>query len=179
MIPSNAAQAIAAIQDGVLGLITEAKIGDIVLGALTSLDNPSSLQITQKPVEDGSLMTDMAIDDPVSISLGILLTNPQFSAEAGAQALLTGNPGLFTDTWRDKRDQLYQYYNDREIITVQTHENVYDSMLTQSIDPLWDVEENYDAFFAIVTFQKIVTFSSKISGGSSKIASAKESVGGL
>jgi hypothetical protein len=179
MIPNNAAQAISAIKDGVLGLITLAKIGDITLGALTSLENPSFLRITKKKVENGSNVNDMAVDDDPPLTLGVLLTNPQFSAEAGATAIVTGDPGIFTDTWRDKREALYQYKDDREIITVQTHENVYTSRIIQSIDPVWSIEENFDAFFATVSFEKYQTFETLTGGAGGLIDAAKESVGGL
>jgi hypothetical protein len=179
MIPTNAAQAISAIQDGVLGLITEAKIGDVVLQALTSLENPVFQSVTEKRVESGANISFMTVKTNRVINMGILLTNPQFSAEAGATALLTGDPASFVETWRDKRSTLNQYWDDNEIVTAQTHEGVYENCLVREIDPIWDVDENADAFFAIVVLEQLRLFDAQTGGGGGLIDSAKESVGGL
>jgi hypothetical protein len=177
-IPTNAADAAAAIRDNVLGVIENILIGELLVDALTGLDNPESIIVTKKPVEQGFEVTEAAVDAYEPMTLDIALTNPTLSAANGLNAIVTGDPASLVATWRDKRDELYQMMRDREIIDVQTHENLYQSWLITNITPIWDVEENYDAFFATVTFEKYDTKGSTDDSGGI-LDSALEAVGGL
>jgi hypothetical protein len=175
-IPMTLADAATAIQDGTLGLIETIAMGDIAVSALISLDGTDELAVTDKPIESGMSIADAAIDIPLERNLYICLANPDFSVESGITAALTGTFSGFAETWRDKKDQLYKYFNDREIISITTHEDYYENMLIQSITPYWDVDENYDAFFARVTIKRITTIEDALTG---IIDSPEDAVGGL
>ncbi len=175
-IPTNISDAVSAIRDGEFGTM-DAMIGDIMVSALIGLSNPKDLMVTRKPVEEGYAITDAAVDVPRDITLTVVFANPEYSVDAALGAALSGNIAGFNDTWRDKRDQLYQLQEDREIITVQTHENLYENMIVSSISPIWDNEDNSDAWFADIAFQEITTVSTEAVGG--LLDKAKEVVGGL
>lgn len=180
-LPLTLTDAIAAINDGSLGIIEVVSIsavdplgGSLVVSALMELSGSDELDITSKPIESGLEITDAAIDVPTRREMVICLANPDFSIESGITAALTGAWGGFTDTWRDKKNQLYKFFNDREILNFNTHEAVYTSFLIQSIEPLWDVDENWDAFFARVAFKKIVIINDVLAG----LTDAAEEAGG-
>ena len=153
-IPTNVVDAAAAIKDGSLGLIDEVSIGDLVVSALQGLRGGDEKEITERPVEAGFSVIEAAVERPTVRVLDIVLTNPDFSVEAGITAALNGSIEQFTETWRDKKEKLYTMYNGSELVTVTTHENVYPGMLIQRIEPWYDVDENWDCFIATVTFQQ-------------------------
>jgi hypothetical protein len=175
-IPNNMVDAISAIKDGEIGLVTTVMIGDVLVSSLRGLYAPTRLSVTKKPIEDGYDITDAAIKEPTDLYLDICLTNPDLSIEAGLQAALTGNPGSLTSTWREKKETLYSYLNEKELITVQTHEGVYESMLVAEIDPYWDVSRNWNAFFANVRIVNIVKVGTDVGG---LFDAAEQAVGGL
>jgi len=178
MIPTNLADAIQAAREGELGLIEEIKIGDLTVSALMELDAPESLMITKKPIQNGFSMTDAAIDDRQPIVMTILLANPVYSLDASVDALISGDVEQFTQTWRDKKRELYQMKNDREIIDVQTHEEIYTSVMIQSIAPIYNTANNWDAFFCNIVLERI-----RVLGESEQndnlLASALQDVGEL
>ncbi|MCP4712577.1 MAG: hypothetical protein GY869_28465 [Planctomycetes bacterium] len=162
--PTNLAEAAAAISDGTLGLIQSVAIQDLAVSALTGLDGSDNYDITDKPIASGLTISDAAVKLPTIRQLHICLANPDFSVEAGLDAVLSGSFSGFTDTWRDKKDQLYEYFDEREIVSVLTQESLYTSMLIQSITPFWDINENSEAFFATVTIKQIVTIEDALAG---------------
>jgi hypothetical protein len=153
--PTNIADAAAAYRDGSLGLIEEIKIGDLVVSALTAIDYSHEMEITEKPLQAGYDATDAAKEIPIEINIDICLANPDYSIEAGLTAALTGNAESLVQTWRDKKNQLYEYWKTKTLVSFQSHESIEDSLLIRSIRPYFDVDENYDAFFANVTLKKI------------------------
>lgn len=175
-IPNNIADTAAAIKNGDIGLIPVVKIGDITVTALTGLSAPHSVEITRKPVQAGYDITDAAIKQPNELTLNIVLANPEFSVSAGIDAALTGNFSGFTETWRDKRDRLKQLLDIHELVTVQTHEDTYNNMLVRMIDPIFDVDNNADAYVATVYCTEI-QFGDEETGG--VIDQPLQSVGGL
>ena len=166
----------AQVQDGALGLIETVSIGDVTVSALMALDGSDELDITSHRIEDGMEITYAAVDVPTKRSLTICLANPDFSIESGLDSVLTGNFSGFTDTWRDKRDKIYEYKDNRELITVSTHERVYENMMIRSITPLWDVDNNFDCFFATVVVKQLTISSSAQTG---IFDAAKSALGGL
>ena len=176
-IPNNLVDAAAAVKDGKLGIVETIKIGDLVVSALTGLDSPTSLTVTRKPMQSGYTITDAAVDNNDDLTLDILLANPDFSAEAGITAAITGDVSAFTETWRDKRDELYDYFNERTLVEVQTHDNNYPNMLIQSISPLYDVDSNFDAWVGSVVFVPLVLIEDDSKGG--KKTQALKNVGGV
>ncbi len=177
MIPNNVADAAAAVKDGELGLIEQVYIGDLLVSALTGLSGGDEMIVTRKPIEEGFAASDAAVRLPTVRSLDICLANPDYSIEAGATAAMTGDVSSLTDTWRDKKDKLFQMFESKEIVEVTTHENSYPSMIIESITPWYDVEENWDAYFATVVVSEIPETSSGTDGG--LIDKAKDAVGGM
>ena len=182
MIPSNIVGAAAAIRDGEFGLIEEIKIGDLIVSALTGVDGTDEMSVTEKPVEAGYIVSDAAIKMPIRRSIDIVLANPDYSVEAGINAALSGSVEQFNDTWRDKKNRLYEYFENKELVTLQTHSEVILSMLIQSITPSYDVENNFDAFVANITLQEVrVVGTGEIddSTNAKKVAAPKSNSGQL
>jgi len=177
MIPNNIADAVASIRDGEFGLIEQIYIGDLLVSALTGLSGSDEMIVTEKPIEEGYAATDAAVRLPTVRSLDICLANPDYSIETGVTAALTGDVSSLTDTWRDKRDTLWQMFEDKEIIEVQTHEDNYPSMIIQSITPWYDADENWDAYFATVVVRELIETSTGSEGG--LLDKAKDAVGEL
>ena len=165
-LPATLSDAIQQFRDGQLGKIETIKIGDLVVDALTDMSAPSVLTVTRKPIEKGYNITDAAIREPLIIDITIALTNPDYSASAAITAAVTGNLESLNQTWRDKHNDLYQIHWDREIVKYQSHEGVYSSMIISVIDPIWNVDENYDAFFAHVTLEQITIIETDVNKGS-------------
>jgi hypothetical protein len=154
-IPNNLVDAAAAVGNGELGTVETVKIGDLIVSALTGVDYPTSLSVTRKPIQTGFTITDAAVDNADDLVLDIVLTNPDYSAESGITAAITGDVSAFNETWRDKRDTLYDYLKEREILQVQTHDHLFDNMLIQSITPAYDVDSNLEAWIGTVVLVPI------------------------
>lgn len=155
VLPATIVDAANSVRDGEFGLIEEIKIGDLVVSALTALDATDEMEITEKPVEAGYTVTDAAIKLPARRSIDIVLASPDYSIEAGIDAALTGSVDQLVNTWRDKKKRLYEYFENKELVTLQTHQDIIESMMIQSITPIYDVENNFDAFFATVVLQEV------------------------
>jgi hypothetical protein len=179
MLPNNINDLISAARDGELGLIEEGKIGDLTIDALSSLDDPVSLNITRKPIQNGTVMTDAAVEELQPVVMGIVLTNPQYGAETIASAAAAGELGRLNETWRDKKRRLYEYFDSKEVIDVQTHEDIYPSCLIQNITPYRDAEENLDCFIASVVLERINYYGQEETQSDNKIAAVKQNVGNL
>lgn len=177
-IPNNLVDAFNAKKDGELGEIEDCKIGDLLVSGCLSLDAPESLLITRKPIQAGFEMTDAAIDDVQVISMEIILTNPVYSASDLIAAALEGDTSRFNDTWRDKKRQLYQMMRDREVVDTQTHDELYNNTVIQSIIPLYDADNNYDAFMCTVVLERIKLYGA-VDDTTNKVSSPLQSVGGM
>jgi hypothetical protein len=177
MIPTNIADAIAAARDGEFGFNDTVKIGDLIVDALSSLSAPESLDITQKAFQDGSRKTDVAVENNLPLSMAIVLANPEYSVTELALAKVNGTLSQFNKTWREKKKELYQMKDDREIIEVQTHDELYTNVMIRSIDPLYDAESNFDAFICTVELERVKIFGAD-SQTFSKFASPLQSVSG-
>jgi len=165
MIPSNMSDAVSAARDGELGLLEQVKIGDLLVSALLTLYVPSTKSITRKPMAENFAITDAVVDEPLEMSLDICLANPSYGVGALTDAAMTGSVESLTQTWRDKKKELYTMFNENEIVKVQTHENVYTNMIITSIDPQYNLGNNMDAFFANVYLTQIKKLSSGSEGG--------------
>ncbi len=172
-IAGNIASAAASL----LGGMEDAKIGDLTLSALMGLEGSDPLDVTRKPVDQGFVMTDAAVALPIDRTLEICLADPDLSPEALVSAALSGDAASLTQTWREKKDLLYKMKDDRELVTVQTHEEVLESMLIQDIIPHYDINDNWDGFFATVFVMKILVVEGGAAGG--LLDQALDAVGGL
>lgn len=150
------------------------KIGDLVVSACTGLSGANEILITEKPIGAGYPITDAAVDVPLEKSLDIVFSNPQYSAEAIAAALISGEADSLTESWRDKKDKLYEMQATREIVTLQTHEGSYENMLIRVIDPVFDAVENWDGWMGTVVLHQINPISAD--GGGGLLDAAEETV---
>ena len=163
-IPASAAAASVLLAVGNL-LLEDVKIGDLLVSACTGLSGANELEITRKPIGTGYVITDAAVDVPIEKTLDIVFSNPQFSPEKLAQALLTGEIESYTESWRDKKDKLYEMQKNRDIVTLQTHENSYENMLIRVIDPVFDNVENWDGWLGTVILSQIIPIAADSGGG--------------
>ena len=168
---------LASAAGSLIGGMEEIKIGDLLVSALTALDGSDPLDVTMKPVDQGFIMTDAAVAMPVHRTLEICLADPEFSPEALVQAALSGNAAALTMSWREKKDLLYKMKNDRELVTVQTQDDVFESMIIQDISPHYDVMDNWDAFFATVYIMEVRVVQAAGAGG--LLDQALDAVGGM
>ena len=140
-----------------LGEIDQIKIGDIIVSACERIQAPSELRITRKTIGAGYPITDAAVKQPRDISLDIVFVDPQYSLDELKTSLLTGDVSNLIEGWRDRKDALQDYQDNLEIISLQTHENIYENMLVTLIDPVYNADDNWDGFFATVTLSQIKT----------------------
>lgn len=155
MIPNNATDLIQSIRDGEIGVIDQILIGDLVVSALFGLDAPETLTLTNRKIQDGADMATMAINDRTVITMDICLANPEISIDGALTAAITGDIGTLTETWRDKRDELRQMRDERQVIDVQTQDDLYESFLITGLYPIFDSDENWDAFICSVVLEKV------------------------
>ncbi|MCP4604484.1 MAG: hypothetical protein GY847_28840 [Proteobacteria bacterium] len=174
-IPTNAVDAASALADGSLGVIEIIKIGDLTVSALQGLSGGDEMRITDKPVQSGFAVSDAAVRMPVERTLDIVLANPDLAIGSVTSAVLSGDPGSLGETFRDKRDELYAYFEEKEILTYQTHESVYESAMIQSITPYFDVDENWECWIGAVHFKEIKQL--VVAGAGGLFDQAKEAVG--
>jgi hypothetical protein len=179
-IPTNAVDAVSQIKDGTLGIIDVVMIGELTVSALRGLQAPSELEVTMRPVQAGFDVAEMAIKKNRVITLDIVLANPDFSVEAGVEALMTGSVDNFTETWRDKKASLEAMQDNLDIVQITTHEGVYDDMIISRIEPFFDVDENWEAWIGAVTCTQISTGQQESSDDIAGAAtSALQSVGAM
>lgn len=168
------------IKSGQIGVIEAIKIGDCVVSALTGLSGADSVTITERKVQAGFAVTEGVDDDPKDRVFTILLADPEISLEAGLSAALTGNIAGIAEGWRDKKETLYSHFRNHEIITAISHVEVLPNMIIRSIDPVYDSDENWDAFIARVELHQwshgSATASDDVSGA---ITAAEKNVGAL
>jgi len=178
MIPNNATDLIQSIKDGEVGIINTIMIGDLLVSALFGLDAAQSLTLTNRKIQFGSDMATMAIDDRNPISMDICLSNPEISLDSALQSAISGSAEIFTETWRDKKDQLNKLMSNREVVDVQTHDDIYYSYLITAIYPIFNVEENWDAFICSVTLEKVTLYGQETENNSI-LTTSKQIVSGL
>lgn len=179
-IPNNIVDAASAIKDGSLGVIDTILIGDVAVSALTGLQTPMEKEVTRRPVQSGFEVTLAAVINPTDIVLDVVLANPSFTPEAAVGAALTGTMSGFTDTWREKIQQIKGYFLDNTVVSATTHEDTYPSRLISRINPVFDPVENFDCWIGTIVlapFDNLQT-DSAVSVDNAMTA-GKQTVGGL
>lgn len=156
-IGSNLADAAKSVAGAILGPMDVAMIGELTVDVLVDVTGGDSQVITERRLESGYTIADAVIPVPKERSVEIWLTDPEYSADALIGAALSGDPGSLTESWQDKRSQLYAYKDGKEVIALQTHEELIDNMVITDIEPLYDAEENYEGFHCVVTLRQIIT----------------------
>lgn len=149
-IPTNIVDAASSIKDGTLGVIETIQIGDVIVSALTGLQNEMIREVTRRPVQAGFEVMMGANVVPSDIVMDVVLANPNLAPEAVVTAALTGGMSGFTSTWREKKAQLEQYFTDGEILDGSTHIAPFTSHLISRITPVYDNEENWDCWIATI-----------------------------
>jgi hypothetical protein len=179
-IPTNIADVASQIADGTIGVIGTIKIGDLTVSALTGLQAPVEKDVTRRPVQAGFDVLVGMIDTPTDLIMDVVLLDPDFSAEAGVTAALSGEWAGFTESWRDKRDLLYSLFDGREVVTATTHDRVYPARVIRRINPLYDSDQNWNGWVGQVT---LTPFDNRQQGSADDVAGAMtsglQSVGGL
>lgn len=145
MSATNVVDAVMAGRDGALGNQT-AKIGDLVLDAVTGLRVTFRKEVTRKPVQAGFSVDVGVADVPLEVEIDIALANPQYSPENLVGAALTGDIASLTKTWREKRDELYAMFNEKQIVDLTTHDASYSPMVISEIAPLYDADEDLEGW---------------------------------
>lgn len=179
MIANNITDLIQSARDGEIGVIDQILIGDLLVSALSGLDAPETLSLTNRRIQDGSEMATMATDERQTVSMDICLANPELSIEGAITAAVTGNIGVLSDTWRDKRDYLRKLKTDREVVDIQTQDEIYPSFLIVGIYPRFDSDENWDAFICTVVLEKVRLWGQTDDDSENKYTTAKKTVSGL
>lgn len=174
--PTNLSDAISAALDGLLGTFEEVKIGDLTVSALIENDAPKSLNITRRTTEDGYNVVHAAVEQPQELTWLICLANPNYSVDALLQAGFTGDISSLTETWRDKKQTLLTMQSTREVFSAQSQEQVYENMMIESIEPVYNVEQNWDAYFCYV---RMVEYKTVVSGVGGLLDSIEVSLGDL
>lgn len=177
-IPNNAVDLVQSVRDGEVGVIDQVLIGDLIVSALFGLDAPETLTLTRRKIQDGSDIATMAIDDIQTVSMDICLANPEISIDGAVTAFATGDASGLTDTWRDKRDELRKLRDNREVVDIQTHDDLFESFLITGIYPIFNVDENWDAFICSVMLEKVRLYDTA-SDENNPLTAALETVSGL
>lgn len=177
---SNLSDVAQGVANGQIGIIDVIKIGEVTVSALTGLSGGDSVEISDRAVQAGFLVTEGVIKNPRERVLTIVLADPEISLEAGLSAAISGDLAGFTETWRDKKAALYAHFNALDIIDVVTHEDVYPSMIIRSITPLFDADENWDCFVAQVEVREWSERSTtSATGVDNALTAAAEALGAL
>lgn len=178
MISNNVTDLVQSIRDGDVGVIDQVLIGDLVVSALFGLDAPETLSLTRRRIQSGADMATMAVDDIQPITMDVCFANPEISIDGALTAAITGDAGTLTETWREKRDELRKLKENREVLTITTHDDQYDSFIITGIYPIFDSDENWDAFICSVVLEKANIYGADTSE-ESLLSGAKEVVSGL
>jgi hypothetical protein len=106
-------------------------IGDLPIDVLRSETPVYDYDLTEHPVESGFDITDARIERPIGVTLECILTDTDLSARAVGTAAL--NDTLGYDSWKDKRDRLYEIRDSSEVLDVVTPLDRYESMTITSL----------------------------------------------
>jgi hypothetical protein len=144
-------------------------IGDLPVDVLRSETPVFDFNLTEHPVESGFDITDARIERPIGVTLEVILTDTELSASAVGFAALNDTLGF--DTWKDKRDRLYEIKNSSEIIDVVTPLDKYESMVITSLR-VDQTPQTARALFARIDFREIRVVKSQITGVDDNAVSA-------
>lgn len=114
------------------GLVPVA-IGDLQIDVLRSETPVFEYEITEHPVEGGSKVADHRLRRPIGVTLDITLTDTNLNASSVAVAALTGT--FEYQSWRDKKERLYELRNNGDVFDVVTDLDTYKSMVVKVIRP--------------------------------------------
>ena len=134
-------------------------IADLSIDVLRSETPIYDFEVTEHPVESGFEIADARIARPIGVTLEIILTDTELSASAVGFAALENSLGY--DTWRDKRDRLYEIKDSNELIDVVTPLGTYESVTISSIR-IDQTPSTSQALFCRVDFREVRIVSTEI-----------------
>jgi len=138
---------------------TPVLIDDIPLDVLTSETPGYSNEITARPIEAGSEVTDHIINIPDTLRLDGIFTDPDYSIGNILNSVVRGTK-VNSGTWQEKRDRLYALRKGKKIISVVTPSKTYDQLVIANITPEITTGTS-KAFFFSVEFKKVEFISSQ------------------
>jgi len=168
MISPSIGDAIRDIRNGTFGDIDVFKIGDIFVDVLTAENGSDEMQITTHPVQAGFEVTTAAIRVPTTKTLSIVLMDPEYSAGAFTTAAITGSVQQLTQTKEEKVDKLYSHFNSRDIIDIVSMSGILQSMIIESITPIYESSDTYDVWVADVRVRKYEIYGTDFSNAESE-----------
>lgn len=104
-----------------------ALIDDLPIDVVLSSQPVYEYEVTRAPVEEGADISDHREERPVGLTMECIFTDPDFSARAVGQNLLSGTFSL--DSWLDKKRKLDELRASGDVLTVVTEYETYESMV--------------------------------------------------
>jgi hypothetical protein len=136
-------------------------IEDLPVDVLRSETPVYDFDLTAHPVESGFDVTDARVARPIGVTLECILTDTDLSASATGFAALNGTLGF--DSWKDKRDRLYEIKDSSEVVDVVTPLDKYSSMVITSLR-IDQTPGTAQALFFRADFREVRFVSSLITG---------------
>jgi len=146
---------------------TPVLIGDLPIDVLLDETPVFNWDITERPVEGGSDITDHRLERPVGLILECIFTNSELGISnvvSGAANVITGGAigtALSLDTWQDKKDALYSLMRESQRLDITTPLDTYTNMMISSVRPNQNAS-NADAFFFRVELKEVDVISTEI-----------------
>jgi len=110
-----------------------ALIDDLPIDVVLRAQPVYEYEVTRAPVEEGADISDHRERRPVGLTLDCIFTDPDFSARAAGQSLLSGTFSL--DSWLDKKRKLDSLMESGNVLTVVTEYETYESMVLTRVTP--------------------------------------------
>lgn len=146
---------------------TPVLIGDIPIDVLTEEIPLFDYDITKRPVESGSDVTDHRTKRPIGLILECIFTNSELGISnvvSGAASVVTGGAvgtALSLETWQDKKTALYALKDNSQRIDITTPLDTYPNMMIGSIRPQQNASTS-NAFFFRIEFEEVEIISTEI-----------------
>jgi hypothetical protein len=135
-------------------------IGDIQVDILSNLEVSYTYSITTKPIERGeegssNWLNDARIENPMRVSMTAVMTNSieNFSASSLIKTAIMSKGKGMADSWKQKREYLMELKDKNEIIDVVTPDNIYKSLMLESLT--FTQSNSLDACFFSADFVEV------------------------
>lgn len=130
---------------------TLANIEELVLDASISETHTFKNQVTNHPVEDGSMITDHAFTEPDSLQIEGFITNTPILVVNSPRVRVGDEPNRVLVAF----DVLFRIRNDKELVTIVTGLRVYFDMMLTSLTIPRNKEVGKDTLRFTASFQQI------------------------
>lgn len=108
---------------GANALISGSSFGDVTANVKISEAHQYEAEVTETPLENGSIVSDHVITAPIRATLNFEMTNGSFGLLSATQA-------------QDVFETLSEIVENRELVTLTTEHAIYDNMIIKSFTPL-------------------------------------------